>query len=132
MGWLDDIPTTGAPMEFEHGVTVYRLRRKPVWDRYSNSDIPGDWDDADELALPDAFIAQSSTAIVTSIARTQALEEKSLYLTDPDADVQVGDRIRPGADGPAPFQVDGVPAADTNPFSGWQPVREIPLRAITG
>ncbi|QAB18788.1 hypothetical protein Leucomu_13495 [Leucobacter muris] len=132
MGWLDDIPTTGAPMVFEHGETVYRLRPKMVWDRYSKTYIPGDWSDPDELELPGAFIAQSSTAIVTGAARTQVLESKSLYLTDPDADVQVGDRIRQGPTGPAPFLVDGAPAADTNPFTGWRPVREIPLEAVTG
>lgn len=119
-------------MEFQFGVTVYRLRPKAVWDQYSNSFIPGNWDDPDELELPGAFIAQSSTAIVTSEARTQALEEKSLYLTDTEADVQVGDRIRQGTAGPAAFLVDGVPTADTNPFTGWQPAREIPLRAATG
>lgn len=132
MGWIDEVPASGAPMEFEHGETVYRLRPKQIWDQYARKYIAGDWSDPDELKLEGAFIAQSSTAIVTEATRTQAVEQKSLYLTEPRADVQTGDRIRAGETGPANYLVDGVPAADTNPFSGWQPIREIPLEAITG
>lgn len=119
-------------MEFEHGATVYRLRPKTVWDPMSQSFVLGDWDDPDELELPGAFIAQSSTSTLGDANRTGALESKSLYLSDPDADVQLGDRIRQGTDGSPVYPVDGIPAADVNPFTGWQPVREIPLKRVVG
>lgn len=126
MGWLDDVAGPNGPMEFEHGTTVYRLRPKQIWDPMSETYVLGDWDDPSEHELPGAFIAQSSTSALGDATRTGALEAKSLYCA-PDADVQYGDRIREGTTGPQ-YPVDGIPAADTNPFTGWRPVREVPLQ----
>jgi len=130
MGWLDDIGGPDSPMEFESGVTVYRLRPKQIWDPMSQTYVLGDWDDPDVLPIDGAFIAQSSTSTLGDATRTGALEAKSLYCA-PDADVQLGDRIREGTTGPQ-YPVDGIPAADTNPFTGWQPDREVPLRRAVG
>jgi len=129
MSWLDGIGASG-PMEFEHGETVYRLRARQIWDPMSQTYVEGDWDDPDVLPLENAFIAQSSTSTIGETSRTGALESKSLYC-DPDADVQMGDRIRQGKTGPV-FPVDGIPASDTNPFSGWRPAREVPLQRAAG
>ncbi|MDN3309564.1 hypothetical protein QWJ90_01330 [Microbacterium oryzae] len=115
-------------MQFAHGTTVYRLRPRMIDDPYSDEQTPGGWDEPDELPIDGAFIAQSSTSRVGTATRTQAIEAKSLYC-DPAADVQPGDRIR--ADGEV-FTVDGFPAADTNPFTGWQPVMEVPLTRALG
>lgn len=130
MSWLDDLAGPGHPVEFEHGTTVHRLRPKPVWDPVSETYVLGDWDDPDVLTLDGAFIAQSSTSTIGDATRTGALEDKSLYCA-PDADVQFGDRVREGATGPT-FPVDGIPAADTNPFTGWRPIREVPLQRAAG
>ncbi len=113
-----------------YGTTVYRLRARSVYDPVSDSMVEGDWGTPDSIAIPEAFIAQSSTASVPGATRTQVLESKSLFCA-PDADVQMGDRIQDGEGGPI-YPVDGVPAADVNPFTGWQPVREVPLQRAVG
>ncbi len=116
-------------MDFGHGATVYRQRARQVLDPYSQKPIPADWTNPDELALDGAFVASSSTAVTATATRTQVLEAKSLYLDDPDADVREGDRIRVGG---LIYTIDGFPAADMNPFTGWQPVRELPLTRSKG
>ena len=132
MSWLDDLTTptgTGAP--FPEGEAVHRLRAGRTWDPYAEKWVEGDWNNPDVLELPGAFIAQSSTSEAGDATRTTVLEAKSLYCK-PDDDVQEGDRIRQGGpDGPV-YPLDGIPAADTNPWTGWRPVREIPLARALG
>ena len=115
-------------MDFPFGTTVTRLRRKEVLDPYSKKPTLGDWSDPDKKDLEGAFIAQSSTTRNTTATRTQLLEEMSLYCS-PDDDVQGLDRV---TDGTATYTVDGIPAAPLNPFTGWQPLREIPLQRAIG
>lgn len=117
-------------MNFPHGRTVYRLRPKSVDDPYNpGHPILGDWADPDELAIPQAFVAQTSTSLLGDATREQAIEAKSLFC-DGDFDVAKGDRIRVGGD---LYTIDGIPpAADTNPFTGWTPPREIPLTRSVG
>ena len=125
-------------MEFPFGELVVRERRMPVVDPYDpDTMVPGSWGDPlAYLVLEQAFVASSSSTAPTSATRAQILTEKSLYLTDPAADVQPGDRIRRGGvldvdsgvwSGGDVLYVNVRPAADTNPFTGWQPVVEIPL-----
>lgn len=108
---------------FPEGVSVVRQRPKPVWDRYANQNVPGSWEDPDELPLADAYVGESSSSRVVGSSRTQILEFRSLFC-DPAADVKVGDRIK---DGDVVYEIEGIPDAPRNPFTGWQPVREIPL-----
>jgi hypothetical protein len=115
-------------MFFSHGRTVTILRGKPILDPYSHVQIDADWNNPDEIDIDGAFIAQSSTSTAITATRAQQLESKSLYC-DPDSDVRTGDRIR---DAGALYTIDGIPAADTNPFTGWQPVQEIPLTRYVG
>jgi len=115
-------------MEFPFGTTVKRLRAKPILDPYSQEQIAEDWSDPDEVDLDGAYVGGSSTSRVLGESRTQALEARSLYCA-PDADVRLGDKIQ---DGSKVYEVDGIPDAETNPFTGWQPVREIPLRRGLG
>lgn len=130
-------------MEFPFGELVVRERRQPVIDPYDpDTQVPGSWDDPlDYLELEDAFVASSSSTAPLDATRSQILTEKSLYLTDPFADVQPGDRVRRGGtkdegggtwSGGEVFYVNARPAADTNPFTGWQPVVEIPLDLTEG
>ncbi|GAB2567489.1 hypothetical protein [Leucobacter ruminantium] len=116
-------------MSFPNGEQVVRLRRAEVLDPYSGTVTLGDWDDPDELDLEGAYVASSSTSARRDAARNELLEEKSLYLDDPHADVQAQDRIR--AQG-VTYQIDGMPTADVNPWTGWQPIREIPLTRVSG
>lgn len=120
-------------MNFPHGSTVYRLRARMIPDPYNpSSQIPGDWDDPDVLPITGAFIAQTSTSMLSNASRDQALEAKSLFC-DGEFDIAKGDRIRDGAEGAPVYSIDGIPpAADTNPFTGWTPSREIPLTRAVG
>ncbi|MEU4016182.1 hypothetical protein AB0E56_13065 [Microbacterium sp. NPDC028030] len=130
-------------MEFPFGETVVRERRQMVTDPYDpGTQVPGSWGDPlSYLVLEQAFVASSSSTAPTNATRAQILTEKSLYLTEPSADVQPGDRIRRGGtfdedtqtwSGGEVLYVNVRPAADTNPFTGWQPVVEIPLDLSEG
>jgi hypothetical protein len=94
--------------------------------------IPEDWEHPDTLPIEGAFIAQTSTSLLGDATREQAVESKSLFC-DGDKDVQKGDRIRDGEAGGPIYTIDGIPpAADSNPFTGWTPEREIPLTRSVG
>lgn len=111
------------------GPPIYRDRRQPVPDPYNpGRNAPGSWDDAQTITLDDAWIASSSSTAVRDAPRSELLTAKSLYCL-PDADVKVGDRIR---DGSYVGLVRVRPSADTNPFTGWRPVLEVPLEEVSG
>lgn len=119
-------------MEF-HG-KVYRWRRPTSPDPYNpDRERTGEWHEAEQVELVGAWVASTSSYALRSEGRVQVLTAKSLFLDDPFADVQYGDGIStsPGGDMPE-FIVDAAPRADENPFTGWQPVREVPLRGATG
>ncbi|TFC30109.1 hypothetical protein E3O55_08480 [Cryobacterium sp. MDB1-18-2] len=115
-------------MGFQFGETVLRDRRRKNVNPYSKEIAPGDWADVDTIPIEGAFVAASSSIAVSSATRTEILTAKSLYC-DPADDVLVGDRIRVGDDS---YQVNAKPAADVNPFTGWQPIQEIPLGEASG
>jgi hypothetical protein len=117
-------------MEFAFGQRAVRARKRPIPDVYNpETETTGSWDDADTIELPGAFVATSSSSDTTTATRTQVVTAKSLYSTDTAADVRPGDRIL--ADGHT-YSVPAVPSADSNPFTGWQPVQEIPLEEVLG
>lgn len=136
-------------MDFPFGTTVYRLRAGVITDPYSGEPVPGDWSVPAVLPIPGAFVAQTSTSMLSSATREQALEAKSLFC-EGAFDVQKGDRIFTGIFTPPlpdgattvpdgtvmtgdTYSIDGIPpAADTNPFTGWTPPREIPLTRAVG
>ncbi len=121
-----------SDMEFPYGQTVVRLRAKGVVNEYSRKIVAGDWTDPDELPIEGAFVAQTSTTLLRTETRDQAAESKSLFC-DGGADVRKGDRIRVGGPGGPTYTIDGIPpAADSNPFTGWTPPREIPLTRYVG
>lgn len=119
-------------MEFAFGQSVFRDRRRLVDDPYNpDNQTLGSWEDAlDTITVESASIASSSSVAVSSATRTELLTSKSLYCTDPTVDVQAGDRIRVAGD--PPYYVHVRPSADINPFTGWQPVVEIPLELVEG
>jgi hypothetical protein len=115
-------------MDFAHGQSVTRLRARMVADPYSGENTARSWDDPESLVIENAYVAASSSTRNTSATRAQALTDKSLYC-QPDADVRLGDRVVAGG---LVYEVDGRPSADTNPFSGWQPIAEISLTNAEG
>lgn len=121
-------------MRFPRGQTVTRQRRPLITDPHDpEHEIPGSWADVDEagtLELAHAFVAPSSSAAAGDATRTQVLTTLSLFLTNPDADVLIGDRIL--AAGYEPLYVNARPEATMSPFTGWRPVVEIPLDLTEG
>ncbi len=114
------------------GKTVYRLRAGEIVDPYSGEMVAGDWSNQTVLPVPGSFVAHTSTSMLSSETRSQALEAKSLYC-DGDFDVQKGDRIRDGEDGSPLYTIDGIPPApDVNPFTGFVAPVEIPLERYVG
>ncbi|MFF8187731.1 hypothetical protein ACF044_10785 [Microbacterium sp. NPDC016588] len=125
MSWLDEL----AGPTFAHGGTVLRDRRPDVANPYNpDRPTPGAWEDADTIKIDDAWVASSSSTTTETATRAQILTEKSLFCP-PDADVRPGDRIR--VDG-ATYYVKVKPSGDTNPFTGWRPVLEVPLEDREG
>lgn len=129
-------------MQFSSGEQVVRERRQPVTDPYDpGAQVPGSWEDPLlYLELEDAFVASSSSTSPVDATRSQILTDKSLYCTEPSVDAQAGDRVRRGGTkgedgiwrGGEVLYVNVRPTADTNPFTGWQPVVEIPLDMSEG
>lgn len=129
-------------MEFPYGERVVRERRQPVIDPYDpGTTVPGSWDNLlAYFEIGSAFVASSSSVAPVDATREQVLTDKSLYCTDPAVDVRVGDRIRRGGTrgedgiwrGGEVYYVNVRPEADRNPFTGWQPVVEIPLDMSEG
>ncbi len=127
-------------MDFPFGQTVWRDRKPLITDPLNPArQIRGAFDGSLTVVLEGAFVASPSTQIppTPDATRSQLITRKSLYLSDPNADVIKGDRIRVGgtkADMTSGDQyfVDERPAADVNPFTGWQPGVEIPLKLTEG
>jgi hypothetical protein len=118
-------------MSYPSGTTVIRERRAPKPDPYNpDRTVPGSWEDElSTVELEGAFVASSSSIAPADATRSQIITAKSLYCTDADADVLPGDRIRSGTH---LYAVKVRPEADRNPFTGWQPVVEIPLEEAEG
>lgn len=91
--------------------------------------VRSDWQNPEVIDLEDAAIDRSSTSAVDDATRTSALEARSLFCPG-DADVQFGDRIV-GPDGEV-YGIDGIPDRAVNPFTGWAPPMEVPLKRGVG
>lgn len=116
-------------MSFPFGQGVLRDRRPLIPDPYNpDRSVRGSWADADTVTIEGAWIASSSSTRTQTATRVQILTEKSLFCR-PDADIQPGDRIRASD---VTYFVVVKPAADTNPFTGWSPVLEVPLEDREG
>ena len=116
-------------MDFPHAEPLQRLRYPSIPDPYFPENSVIDLDGVPVTVMIAGFVSSSSSYPVTDATRSQIVTSKSLYLTDPDADVRVDDRI---VSGPHTYRVDAVPEADRNPFTGWRPVVEIPIEEVLG
>jgi hypothetical protein len=123
---------------FVFGEKVIRDRRERVVDKYRPTvTTEGEFDASLSIELAGAFVASTSSTAIPDADRSQLLTAKSLFLTDPDADVLPRDRIRVGGlvddfTTGTPYLVVARPAADINPFTGWRPGVEIPLENAEG
>lgn len=119
----------GDQFGFQHVSEFMRERATLVVDPY-NPDAPGvpSWDNPDTLTVYGYLVSQSSTEQSDPV-RSQLVTTKQLVLDDPTVDVRRGDRIRQGAN---LWTVMGIPEADVNPFTGWQPTRVCNLEEVTG
>jgi len=111
---------------YSYGETVIRERRKPVPDPYNPSrTTPGSWEDPlDTLPLENCYVDFGASSSTNDATREPVSTSATLFCSDPDVDVKVGDRVRRGAD---VWYVNERPAGYTNPFTGWRPPLEIPL-----
>lgn len=119
-------------MEFDG--SVKRWRRPTKVDPYNSERIiTGSWKEATSATIDGAWVASTSSSAMRAESRVQVLTAKSLFLDDPEADVQTGDGISDSANATGPeYIVEATPAADPNPFTDWQPVREVPLVSYKG
>ncbi len=111
-----------------NGETVARLRRKLVTDPYSGEATMGTWADADELSIEGCAVAPSSTNEPINSNRQMVITTMSVY-GPADMDVQAADRIRSRS---GLWEVTGDNAAWLNPFTGWRPGDEFPVKKVTG
>lgn len=78
------------------------------------------------------FLASSSSTRTAQQIGTETTSMAVLTVLDPTLDLQVGDTVETlPADGRR-WVVDGFPAHDISPFSGWQPTLEATLHEIRG
>jgi hypothetical protein len=113
---------------FAHGQTVVRQRATVSLDPYRRGGRAEDWSAPEVIDIEGAWVASSSSTSRADATRQQIITDKSLYCP-PDSDVQAFDRIVVGGD---IYKVEARPSADTNPFTGWQPVMECPLTLVEG
>ena len=116
---------------FGSAESVIRLRRiRVAAPLAADGTRPGEWTDpVDALEIPNCWVSSSSSNSTATADRVTILTSKSLY-APPRSDVRAGDRIET-EDGLV-YHVEARPAADRNPFTGWQPLAEIPLTLVEG
>lgn len=115
---------------FGAGVTVLRDRRPMVEDPYNPArTVQGEWEAAETVTITGAYVDLVSSTSPPDGARTSTESRYVLYLNNPAADVVKGDRIRVGD---LTLYVNDVPHSPRNPFTGWQPVRVVPLDHTLG
>jgi len=128
-------------MGFPHGQTLYRDRRKRIPDPNNPArTVGGDWDPDGVLTLTGAYLDVPSSTAPTSPTRSQALEDRALYLPSASVDVAKGDRIRIGGTVAEPgdhvwfirIRPATGAAALHNPYTGWVPPLEVPLELTEG
>lgn len=107
-----------------------RQRRKQVVDPYDpDTATLGDWTDTDDIQVDGALASLTSTEQDDAV-RSEVLSTAEFVTDDTHADIKRGDRIV-SADG-RKWTVQGFPAHDRNPFTGWQPTLVAALQEAVG
>lgn len=113
---------------------VTRFQRLAPQDTNPYTRRPGGQNKAHRLARItfNGFLASSSSTRTAQQVGTETTSVAVLTVLDTTVDLQVGDMVETlPADGRR-WVVDGFPAHDISPFSGWQPTLEATLREIRG
>ena len=129
MGTLGEYIGGGAGFGFEHGETVERLRAGLVEDRYSKKQVRQDWSNPDVLVIENASIGTVGQTQGDGTQRRLTNIAALLTITDPSADVTIGDRIRRGSQ---IWSCVEYPETDKNPFTDWRPTLVIALEEVHG
>lgn len=111
-----------------HFDTFTRQRAPRVPDPYNPDATVEDWDNPVEISLEGFFDASFGTE-QTDALRSQAVTFKVLALTNTQADVSRGDRIKQGE---KVWTVEGFPDAPRNPFTGKRPYLYLRLKEAVG
>ncbi|MBB2956972.1 hypothetical protein [Pseudoclavibacter helvolus] len=106
-----------------------RERATRVDNAYNPKNPAHDWTNPSTLTVVGFLDTGASAGSGAEPNRNQTVSSAELHLPDAAADVQLGDRIR---DGDRVWSVEGFPAADVSPFTGWQPVKTVRLREVHG
>ena len=107
-----------------------RLRAGLIPDPYDpDSVIAEDWENPDRLTFS-AYISSGSSTEAVGDRREQVVSRSVLVIPDPAIDIRRGDRIEasPGR----VWTVQGFPARDENPFTGWRPTLAVALEEVRG
>lgn len=111
--------------------TWIRIRAGRKTDSTNPAATVADWTRPDETAIR-GFLSSSSSTRTPGQTGEQTDSTAVLTIPDPTADIRIGDRIRAHPDDGRLWRVDGFPAADTSPFTGFRPTIEARLTETTG
>lgn len=127
MSIIDDINASGLPA----ATRFVRLRASRKPDPYNPAQTTEDWTKPVELEVR-GVLASSSSTRTPDVLDVQTTSTAVLTVADPDADIRIGDRIRPEPTDGRMWEVSGFPSRDVNAFTGWQPTMEVQLTEWRG
>lgn len=127
MSIIDDINASGLPA----ATRFVRLRASRKPDPYNPAQTTEDWTKPVELEVRGALASSSSTR-TPDVLDVQTTSTAVLTVADPNADIRIGDRIRPEPADGRMWEVSGFPSRDANAFTGWQPTLEVKLTEWKG
>lgn len=119
------------PLPF--GETAVRLRRRMIEDPYSGELTRSDWSNHDELEIEGAAVAPSSSTDQVGTSNTNTNRQLVITMMSvygpTGMDVREDDRIRVRS---GLWDVIGDKADWRNPFTGWEPGDEFPVKRVKG
>jgi hypothetical protein len=130
MNGIDDYLAAGV-FALDGATGFMRLRAGETASDYNPNQASRDWDHPILLPVSGALSSSSSRRTPDGL-REQTTSTATLTIDDPDADIKLGDRIRPDPDDGRCWEVTGFPSRDVNAFTGWQPTLEIQLTEHKG
>lgn len=131
MSLLDDLNSAVGVSAMAGATRFIRLRAKRKADSYNPAQTTEDWKHPAELEVHGALASSSSTR-TPDVLDVQTTSTAVLTVADPDADIRIGDRIRPEPADGRMWEVSGFPSRDVNAFTGWQPTLEVHLTEWRG
>lgn len=131
MSILDDITPNGNGFGMPQATVYVRLRAERKPSNMNPDRTVEDWVNPEELMFT-GFLASTSSIQTEDNNRRITTSTATLTVPDSTVDIAVNDRIRTEPDDGRLWRVAGFPSFDRNPFTGWQPTREIPLEEVTG